>query len=493
MPQHYSLLHVLTLLILSPSACAASDDMGNKTLIRNDRNETPITFTTPAGDSVAAFQGELSVPERHDESNDRTLPLRYVRFPATSDNTGSPIVYLAGGPGGSGIATARYRRFALFMAMREFGDVIALDQRGTGDSDTTLPCESSISVPIDTIVSDEHYFSLHRQALRECLTDWREQDFDPQAYTTPQSVGDLAELRKHLGTDKISLWGISYGSHLALAALKTIPEQIDRVVLASAEGLDQTIKYPARTDAYFSRLQQAIDSQPAAREMFPDIAALIRRVHKKLDEQPLALTFNNSDGQSFTSYVYRRDLQQLTAGAIADPASAGHMLQLYRALDYGVTEPLQDLVGRYLTPGEPIRFRLMSTAMDLASGITPLRRLHIENQARSALLGGFLNFSLHLTDAAPELDLGEDFRQPPESDVPTLLLSGTLDGRTYLVSQHQSVAGLRRLTTVTVENAGHNLYMSSPVVTAVIQQFMRGEAVEKKTITIPLPDFAHAK
>ena len=42
----------------------------------------------------------------------------------------------------------------------------------------------------------------------------------------------------------MTLWGISYGSHLALAALNEIPSEIDRIVIASAEGLDQTVKLP---------------------------------------------------------------------------------------------------------------------------------------------------------------------------------------------------------------------------------------------------------
>jgi len=45
------------------------------------------------------------------------------------------------------------------------------------------------------------------------------------------------------------------------------------------------------------------------------------------------------------------------------------------------------------------------------------------------------------------------------------------------------------VTTVTVVNAGHNLFMSSPEVTAAIQQFMRGETITDSEITIDLPAF----
>ena len=89
------------------------------------------------------------------------------------------------------------------------------------------------------------------------------------------------------------------------------------------------------------------------------------------------------------------------------------------------------------------------------------------------------------------LDLGDAFREPPVSDVPVLVLSGTLDGRTYPESQREAVAGLQKVHIVTIEDAGHNLFMSSPEVTKVIQSFMRGDTVgvTRIKVDIPAPDF----
>lgn len=75
------------------------------------------------------------------------------------------------------------------------------------------------------------------------------------------------------------------------------------------------------------------------------------------------------------------------------------------------------------------------------------------------------------------------------NDIPTLLLTGTLDGRTYIDSQHAATKGLTKLTKVTVRNAGHNLFMSSVEVTEVIKQFLKNEPVSDKTIIVELPDF----
>jgi pimeloyl-ACP methyl ester carboxylesterase len=61
------------------------------------------------------------------------IELAFVRFKSTAKNPGPPIVYLAGGSGGSGIGAARGSRFPLFMALREIADVIAFDQSGCRD------------------------------------------------------------------------------------------------------------------------------------------------------------------------------------------------------------------------------------------------------------------------------------------------------------------------------------------------------------------------
>ena len=64
--------------------------------------------------------GRFHVPLNRTDGFGDSLQLAFVRLPATTPDPGPPIVYLAGGPGGSGIATARGSRFSLFMALRRF-------------------------------------------------------------------------------------------------------------------------------------------------------------------------------------------------------------------------------------------------------------------------------------------------------------------------------------------------------------------------------------
>src|SRR6185312_8329380 len=109
----------------------------------------PYTFETNKKEKVDAEFGTLLVPENRSDPESNLIELAFVRFKSTAKNPGPPIVYLAGGPGGSGIGTARGSRFPLFMALREIADVIAFDQRGTGFSKPNLTCLDRLSLPLN--------------------------------------------------------------------------------------------------------------------------------------------------------------------------------------------------------------------------------------------------------------------------------------------------------------------------------------------------------
>ena len=457
-------------------------------------SEERYVFKPQNGEPVEAIRGELLVPENRDDAESRQIKLAYVRFPATTDNPGAPIVYLAGGPGGSGVTTARGPRFPLFMALREVADVIAFDQRGTGWSNDISQCKTEHRIPLNRAMTPESASAIMRAAAKDCLDVWADAGVDISGYNTVESARDLDALRAHLGVRKIGLWGISYGSHLAFAAMEQMPERIERVVLASAEGLDQTVKLPARTDAYFGRVQAAINRDARAAQVYPDIKALLRRVFARLDAEPAAIEVKGADGSVRSMKFGKFEAQLLTGRAISDPVNLRFLLPIFAAADAGDFGPLRQVVRQFVPKDEIVKFRGMPEAMDIASGISEARLALVNKQAKTSLLGDALNFPMpHLVGAFGNLDLGDDFRASFSSDIPTLLFSGTLDGRTYVESQKETIAGFSAATQVIVENAGHNLFMSSPEVRKRIVAFMKGETISGDPIQIELPDFAPAE
>jgi len=461
----------------------------NTTQAAAPASESPITFEDMKGNKAEAYRGYLMVPENRSNPNSRTIRLEYVRFPATTKTPGAPIVYLAGGPGGSGINTAKGPRFPLFMVMRQFGDVIAFDQRGTGASDNDLPrCKSGVIITDERSVSDAEYGDMYKKAADICLKFWAGKNVDVLGYTTQESVEDLDALRVHLSAPKISLWGISYGSHLSLAALKTMDDRIDRVVLASVEGLDQTVKSPAETDIYFSRLQDAIKTVPELNTAYPDLVPMMRRVQARLDVNPMRMTIPFKKAGSYEYVLDKNDLQIMGSSMISDPKWALYLAEIYAGLDKGDTGPLIGVLSEFFEPDENISFRPMTFAMDIASGISDARLKRVEREAKTGLIGPYLNFPMPLLNkSVPNLDLGDEFRRKPASQVPVLVLSGTLDGRTYVESQAEAVSDMPNVERVIVKNAGHNLFMTSPDVTSRIEAFMRGEKSDVTEIIVPFP------
>src|SRR5262245_3984851 len=171
---------------------------------------SPHTFVSSRHDTIEAEMGRLEVPERHGRKGSRTIELAFVRFRSTSPRPGPPIVYLAGGPGGSGISAARGSRFPLFMAMRALGDVIALDQRGVGQSKPNLECPQTYSLPLDRPLTREIAASRMADSVRACAGFWRSHGVDLAAYNTEESADDLASLADALSVPRIRLWSISY-------------------------------------------------------------------------------------------------------------------------------------------------------------------------------------------------------------------------------------------------------------------------------------------
>lgn len=443
-----------------------------------------VTFEPEDAEPVAAEQGAVFVPENRGDPDSRTVPVRFLRFESRAEQPTSPIVYLAGGPGGSGTRAARGRRWAMFDRLRDVADVIILDQRGTGLSDEVPRCNSSVAFPADSATTRERYIRLHRIAAEECLGFWEQEGVDVRGYTTRESAADIEAVRKALGAERVSLLGISYGTHLALATLKHYPERVDRLVFASVEGLDQTVKRPALTDAYVARLQAAIDADSTAARRYPDVRSLVSGVLDRAATDPPRVTVRQRDGTTFDRTLGPFEMRLISGYMISDPGRAASLLRAYA----DAAEGRFDFFGYFAD--STISFNGMALAMDLASGISPARLAAVEAEAETALLGDALNFPMpHLRDLVAGLDLGERFRAPVRSDRPALFLSGTLDGRTYPEAHAEVAAGFSRGAIVTIENAGHNLFFSHPDVVEHVAAFFGGAEAEARTLTAPAPSW----
>jgi pimeloyl-ACP methyl ester carboxylesterase len=449
----------------------------------------PYTFTTANGVKVDAERGTFEVPENRSDPGSRKIKISFVRFKSTSATPGDPIVYLAGGPGGTGTGTAQGPRFPIFMALREVSDVIAYDQRGTGLSQGMPSCVATPPFGLDTPVTRATIVPFYRERLAKCFDLWKAQGVDIDSYTTLENANDIEDLRRALGAKKLNLWGISYGSHLGLAFMKYHGGSVNRAVLSGIEGLDQTVKRPALTDAMFAYVQELIDTDPKANVLYPDLAGMMRRVHAKLNAEPAKVTFTPQGSSAPVTLTFDGfAVQLLASSSIADPPAIARLPMLYAELDRGVYERVAPMIWGLRQ--QTNAFRGMPEAMDVSSGATAARLQLVTREAETSLLADTLNFPMpQVMGIRPQLDAGDAFRAPFKSDILALFISGTLDGRTYPDEAEEEIKGFRNRSRLVVENGGHNIYEADQRVADAVLAYFKGQPTPTRIVMAP-PKFA---
>ena len=162
----------------------------------------------------------LAVPLDRTGAMPGTIKLRVAR---TGRRRGPALMYLSGGPGGAGVS----EMVGVMGQVNQLLDryrVIGYDQRGTGYSGL-LRCPA--------LEHDPHLRST--SAAEQCANT-----IGPKRihYTTADSVQDMEAIREALHIDKWTLFGISYGTELALAYARTYPTHVDRLILDSVVDPD---------------------------------------------------------------------------------------------------------------------------------------------------------------------------------------------------------------------------------------------------------------
>ncbi len=453
--------------------------------------ETEITSKTvkTAGDQVIdADFGTFTVPENRQNPGSRTLRLAFVRLKSKAANPAPPLVYLEGGPGGASTHLAENpRALQAWSAVLETGDLIFLDQRGTGKSEPNLRYKLDSPVP-DHIFTDEsaalQYF---KTSVAEAAAHFKKEGVDLNGYNTAESADDIDDLRKALGLEKIRLFGFSYGTHLAMATIKRHGEFIDRAVLIGTEGLHQTHKLPLNLDAQFAKISLMAAKDPEISREIPDLTALLKSVLDQLGKNPMEVEILGEEGKKKKIKVGRFGLLYLLRRDIGDASDLPVFPRLLYSVSKGDPSVLQWFV-RKRWPGNT--FNLMPFLTDGASGASQDRWGMIRAQADRSLFGNAANFPWPDIDVATGVKLlPESFRAPLVSDVPVLFLSGSLDWNAPPFQAEEVRFGLSNAVHMVVENAGHEQILPQPEVQASILQFLRGKEIECTRVKLPTIQF----
>ncbi len=454
-------------------------------LFGQDLKIKPYTFISKAKDTVQAELATFYVLEDRTNNSQDSIKLSFVRFKSTNSNPGKPILYLSGGPGGSGTGTAKGDRFELFMKLREVADVIAFDQRGTGLSERLPSCPYNVEFELEKPTDKAEYVQKTTANISKCLKFWEQENINLKAYNTTESAKDIDDLRKVLQTDKISIWAISYGSHLAFEYLRLFEGNLDKMVLASLEGPDETIKLPKNTEAFVFQLAELAQENYGSKTKYPELKQKIIEVHKKLKKNPVTSSYQNRQGGIATIGISNFELQSAIATFyLKNPEDSKRLPKVYTEMyngNFSTIAPDVMVMKRYIFNG----IRPMSFAMDMQSGISKKRQEQVDEQIDQCILGSSINFLMY--EWRTNLDfpqLPKDFRELKSNKVNALLLSGSLDGRTYSNSGIEIAKKFENGNHVIIENAGHDLYMQSPCIGDMVLDFFKGKEIQVSRIVL---------
>ncbi|MEM7352974.1 MAG: alpha/beta fold hydrolase, partial [Acidobacteriota bacterium] len=451
---------------------------------------TPHVGEAFDGSPLAGELGRITLPENRQVAGGATIDLAFVRYRTSHPNPGPPIVYLAGGPGGSGVEHGAMVATHPQIRLLEHSDVIALDQRGTGLTRPNLVDKAfERQLPLDRAVTRDDLIAALKQAAAELRGYWLARGVDLSAYDSVESADDLEAVRQGLGLDEIVLFGSSYGSHLGLAYLRRHGEHVARAVLLKVEGPDHTWKLPATIQQGLDRLDELARDAPELDQGSTGVLGQVEALLAALAASPVRVTVaGEAGGQEVV--VGPWDLQRHVALAVSTLEGFAALPQQLAAATRGDWTA----IAKTAVEERHVGLNAMTLAVDCASGASAERRRLIARQkaAPENLLGDAIMAPYYpeVCSAIGGPDLGDAFRGPLASDVPVLFVSGDLDVRTPPQNVQEIAGGFARHTHLLVENASHGFReLMSPEYRRLLQSFLRGDVVASGRIVLPRPRF----
>jgi pimeloyl-ACP methyl ester carboxylesterase len=237
--------------------------------------------------------------------------------------------------------------------------------------------------------------------------------------------------------------------------------------------MDTSRKLPADADVFLARIAELAKTDATVGGTFPDLLATLDRVLAKLDRSPLPVELEGSDGK-FTLKVGGYALRFIIAKFyLNDPDNFKYLPKLLDEIDRG-RRPWSLIfnLGQIIRGG--VSFVWLTT--DAASGVTATRAERIRTQAGTARLQDALNFPFpDINRVWGVADLGDSFRAPVRSAVPTLFVAGTLDGITPPAQTKEIMTGFSAARLLVIENGGHNSMLRAPGVPQAIAGFYAGK------------------
>lgn len=413
------------------------------------------------------------------------------------------IFLLAGGPGqGSahvfGLGTPASA--ALFRFLFPGYTLVAYDDRGTGSSGL-LNCPA-----LQRATSAD----AQRDAATACAGL-----IGPQRafYSTADHAEDLEAVRQAIGVDRVALYGVSYGTKLALAYALAHPDRVERLVLDSVLPPELPDPFSADVLRTLPATLAAFCSDGGCRVATKDFASDVAAVANQLAARPLQGKVLEPSGATRTQRVDGLNLLSIVLDADLNPGLAAELPAVLRAERLGNTQPLLRLAHLH-DQSSVVPAKELSTALYAATvcrdGPFPwapdspvANRPAILQAAVAALplgtLGPFGSWATRFGNADfclgwPAPSGGVTLGAGPLPDVPMLAVSGGFDLRTPTAGAASVVARFPQGHLLVVPGVGHSVVTADPsaCTAQAVRSWIRTGAVpaqcpRSKPLVAPVP------
>ncbi|MGD0937443.1 MAG: alpha/beta fold hydrolase, partial [Streptosporangiaceae bacterium] len=362
------------------------------------------------------------VPEDRADPRSRLIALPVTRILARSAHPLAPIFHLNGGPGITNMTFPQANRLAAQH------DVVMVGYRGV-DGSSVLNCpEVNAALENSADFLGKASLSAYSQAFASCAQRLERSGVDLAGYTLEEQADDIEAARVALGYQRIDLLSESAGTRLGMIYQWRYPNSVDRSVMVGVNPPGNYIYSGAEIDQGIERYSALCAKQPACRARTGNLAASMQHTAAHMPSSWLSLpikpgnalvgtflglTEANSDSGSILSGPMTLD--SWISAAHGDPSG----LWLLSWLS-GVVLPQSFTWGELASIGmadaQPVDFYFGSGA-DRGSII-------------GNPLGEFLWGAGGLVHAWPANPGENQYTSVQNSNVPTLLIGGTLDFET---------------------------------------------------------------
>ncbi len=383
----------------------------------------PRTLAAECATLSVSFTHDLQPPQPTDQEIPTTYSLSIARIPARSKQPESdPVTIIAGGPG-QGAQDSWPQLANAFRAIQANRDVYLVDQRGTGNSGAmrcpTPPPGTGFTIDLTEV----------RQTAKIC---YDKQPQPTQWFTTSVAVRDLDAVRKALDVQQWNIYGVSYGTRVALHYLRRYPQHTRSVIVDAVVPPQKPIgpELPLHAQQSLDALFERCEANEGCAKSFPQLATKTQNLFDSLQKTPREVQFENLskgslDTMSFTNQHLSMSVRLLSYSAygtailpsmLHDAAVNSNLAPFARQV------ALQDSqLGGSMATGMHAAVICTEDApyIDATADRTKLKATFIGDYIVDAMIASCEPWPLGVID--------DDFRTPVTGDVPVLALSGDVD------------------------------------------------------------------